>query len=378
MSDALALARELIRRPSLTPDDAGCQALLGERLAALGFALEPMRFGRVDNLWARRGSGGPLFVFAGHTDVVPIGDRAAWSCDPFAAELRDGLLIARGAADMKGALAAMVVAVERFLAACPQPAGSIGFLITSDEEGDAVDGTVRVIETLTARGERIDWCLVGEPSSNQRLGDVLRIGRRGSLSARLRVFGVQGHVAYPDRALNPVHAFAPTLAALCTNDWGGDDDAFPPVSFQISNLHAGTGAGNVIPGELVIDCNFRFPPQPGAEALKSHFEAIVAGCGARCEIAWTLGAQPFLTRDGALVEHARAALRQTLGVDPALSTGGGTSDGRFIAPTGAEVVELGLRNASIHKIDECTPAAEIDQLADVYEALLQRLLGGRG
>ncbi|GAB4350372.1 MAG: succinyl-diaminopimelate desuccinylase [Immundisolibacter sp.] len=378
MSDALALARELIRRPSLTPDDAGCQALLGERLAALGFTLEPMRFGRVDNLWARRGSGGPLFVFAGHTDVVPVGDRAAWSCDPFAAQLRDGLLIGRGAADMKGALAAMVVAVERFLAACPQPAGSIGFLLTSDEEGDAVDGTVRVIETLTARGERIDWCLIGEPSSDRRLGDVLRIGRRGSLSARLRVLGVQGHVAYPDRALNPVHAFAPTLAALCAEDWGGDDAAFPPVSFQISNLHAGTGAGNVIPGELVIDCNFRFPPRPGAEALKSRFEAIVAAGGGRCEIAWTLGAQPFLTRDGALLEHTRTALRQTLGVDPVLSTGGGTSDGRFIAPTGAEVVELGLRNASIHKIDECTPAAEIDQLADVYQALLQRLLGGRG
>lgn len=376
MSAALDLARELIRRPSLTPDDAGCQALLGERLAAQGFTLEPMRFGAVDNLWARRGTAGPLFVFAGHTDVVPTGDRGAWSCDPFAAELRDGLLIGRGAADMKGALAAMVVAVERFLAACPQPAGSIGFLITSDEEGDAVDGTGRVMDALRARGERIDWCLVGEPSSDQRLGDVLRIGRRGSLTARLRVLGVQGHVAYPERALNPIHAFAPTLAALCAEHWGGDDAAFPPVSFQISNVHAGTGAGNVIPGELVIDCNFRFPPQPGAEALKARFEAILAAGGARCEVQWTLGAQPFLTQGGRLVDAVRAALDATLGVAPTLSTGGGTSDGRFIAPTGAEVLELGLRNASIHKIDECTPAAEIDQLAEVYEALLQRLLGG--
>lgn len=376
MSAALDLARALIRRPSLTPDDAGCQALLGARLAALGFALEPMRFGAVDNLWARRGAAGPLFVFAGHTDVVPVGDVGAWSCDPFAAELREGLLIGRGAADMKGALAAMVVAVERFLAACPQPAGSIGFLLTSDEEGDAVDGTARVMHALGARGERIDWCLVGEPSSDRRLGDVLRIGRRGSLSARLRVLGVQGHVAYPEKALNPIHAFAPTLAALCAEDWGGDDAAFPPVSFQISNIHAGTGAGNVIPGELLIDCNFRFPPSPGAEALKARFEAIVAAGGARCEITWTLGAQPFLTRGGRLVDELCAALAAVLGVEPALSTGGGTSDGRFIAPSGAEVVELGLRNASIHKIDESTPAVEIDQLADVYEALLHRLLGG--
>ena len=374
MSAALELARALIRRPSLTPDDAGCQALLGERLAAQGFMLEPMRFGGVDNLWARRGERGPLFVFAGHTDVVPTGDVAAWTCDPFGAELRDGLLLGRGAADMKGALAAMVVAVERFLSACPQPAGSIGFLVTSDEEGDAVDGTARVIDALTARGERIDWCLVGEPSSDRRLGDVLRIGRRGSLSARLRVAGVQGHVAYPDRALNPIHAFAPTLAALCAEHWGGDDAAFPPVSFQVSNIHAGTGAGNVIPGELVIDCNFRFPPQPGADALKTRFEAIVAAGGARCDITWTLGAQPFLTQGGRLVDEVRAALGTVLCVEPALSTGGGTSDGRFIAPTGAQVVELGLRNASIHKIDECTPADEIDQLADVYEALLHRLL----
>ena len=379
MSAALDLTSDLIRRPSLTPDDAGCQALLGERLAALGFALEPMRFGSVDNLWARRGTTGPLFVFAGHTDVVPIGDHSAWSCDPFAAELRDGLLIGRGAADMKGALAAMVVAVERFLAACPQPAGSIGFLITSDEEGDAVDGTARVIDALRLRDERIDWCLVGEPSSDQRLGDVLRIGRRGSLTARLRVIGVQGHVAYPERALNPIHAFAPTLAALCAEDWGGDDAEFPPTSFQISNVHAGTGAGNVIPGELVIDCNFRFPPSPGADALKARFEAILAAGlpagGARCDLQWTLGAQPFLTHGGRLVDEVRGALAAVLGVEPTLSTGGGTSDGRFIAPTGADVVELGLRNASIHKIDECTPAAEIDQLADVYEALLQRLLG---
>lgn len=375
MSAALDLARDLIRRPSLTPDDAGCQALLGERLAALGFALEPMRFGSVDNLWARRGAAGPLFVFAGHTDVVPVGDRSAWRCDPFAAQLRDGLLIGRGAADMKGALAAMVVAVERFVATCPEPAGSIAFLVTSDEEGDAVDGTARVIDALRSRDEHIDWCLVGEPSSDQRLGDVLRIGRRGSLSARLRVLGVQGHVAYPERALNPIHAFAPTLAALCAENWGGDDAEFPPVSFQISNIHAGTGAGNVIPGELVIDCNFRFPPSPGADALKVRFEALLERGGARCEVRWTLGAQPFLTHGGRLADEVRGALGAVLGVEPALSTGGGTSDGRFIAPTGAEVVELGLRNASIHKIDECTPADEIDQLADVYEALLHRLLG---
>ena len=270
MSAALALAQALIRRPSLTPDDGGCQDLLGQRLAALGFRLETLRFGNVDNLWARRGDDGPLFVFAGHTDVVPVGDPDAWRCAPFAAEVHDGLLYGRGAADMKSALAAMVVACERFLATCPQPAGSIAFLITSDEEGDAIDGTVRVMHTLAARNQTIDWCLIGEPSSDQRLGDTLRIGRRGSLSARLHVHGVLGHVAYPEKALNPIHAFAPTLAALCAEPWGGDDPAFPPVSFQISNIHAGTGAGNVIPGELIIDCNFRFPPQPGAATARRH------------------------------------------------------------------------------------------------------------
>ncbi len=378
MSAALELAQALIRRPSVTPDDGGCQALLGQRLAALGFRLEPLRFGDVDNLWARHGDAGPLLVFAGHTDVVPVGDAGAWCCDPFGAQIRDGLLYGRGAADMKSALAAMVVACERFLAACPHPAGSIGFLLTSDEEGDAIDGTVRVMETLTARGEPIDCCLIGEPSSDQRLGDTLRIGRRGSLSARLRVHGVQGHVAYPEKALNPIHAFAPTLAALCSEDWGGSDDPdFPPVSFQISNIHAGTGAGNVIPGELLIDCNFRFPPQPGAAALKARFEALVARGGARCDLHWTLGGEPFVTRGGRLLEAVQSALRDVLGVEPALSTGGGTSDGRFIAPTGAEVIELGLRNASIHKVDECTPVAEIDQLAAVYEAVLTRLLGNR-
>lgn len=377
MSGALELAQALIRRPSVTPDDGGCQALIGERLAALGFRLEPLRFGGVDNLWARRGDGGPLFVFAGHTDVVPVGDSAAWTCDPFGAEVRNGLLYGRGAADMKSALAAMVVACERFLAACPHPAGSIGFLLTSDEEGDALDGTVRVIETLSQRGEHIDCCLIGEPSSDQCLGDMLRIGRRGSLSARLRVRGIQGHVAYPDKALNPIHAFAPTLAALCAEDWGGDDPAFPPVSFQISNIHAGTGAGNVIPGELLIDCNFRFPPRPGAEALKARFEALLDQSGGHCDVQWTLGGQPFITRGGRLLEAVQSALRDVLGVEPVLSTGGGTSDGRFIAPTGAEVIELGLRNASIHKVDECTPVAEIDQLATVYEAVLTRLLGHR-
>nr|ART38569.1 G99 [uncultured bacterium] len=373
MNATLELARTLIRRPSLTPDDAGCQALLGQRLAALGFRLEPMRFGSVDNLWARRGDSGPLFVFAGHTDVVPVGDPAAWCCDPFAADIRDGLLYGRGAADMKSALAAMVVACERFLAAHPQPTGSIGFLITSDEEGDAIDGTARVMQTLAARGEVIDRCLIGEPSSDQRLGDTLRIGRRGTLSARLYVHGVQGHVAYPEKAHNPIHAFAPTLAALCTEHWGGHDPAFPPVSFQISNIHAGTGAGNVIPGELLIDCNFRFPPQPGAAALKARFETILAHSDIRCDVHWTLGGEPFITRGGQLLKATQAALREVLGVEPALSTGGGTSDGRFVAPGGAEVIELGLRNASIHKVDECTPVAEIDQLAAVYEAVLIKL-----
>lgn len=377
MSAALALAQALIRRPSLTPDDGGCQDLLGQRLAALGFRLETLRFGNVDNLWARRGDDGPLFVFAGHTDVVPVGDPDAWRCAPFAAEVHDGLLYGRGAADMKSALAAMVVACERFLATCPQPAGSIAFLITSDEEGDAIDGTVRVMHTLAARNQTIDWCLIGEPSSDQRLGDTLRIGRRGSLSARLHVHGVLGHVAYPEKALNPIHAFAPTLAALCAEPWGGDDPAFPPVSFQISNIHAGTGAGNVIPGELIIDCNFRFPPQPGAAKLQARFEALVAQGGARCDVHWTLGGEPFITRGGPLLEATQAALREVLDIEPTLSTGGGTSDGRFIAPSGAEVIELGLRNASIHKVDECTPVADIDQLATVYEALLAKLLGNR-
>ncbi len=375
VSPTLELALDLIQRRSVTPEDAGCQALMGERLAALGFAIEPMRFGEVENLWARRGSEGPLFCFAGHTDVVPPGPLADWTSDPFAPEIRDGLLYGRGACDMKGSLAAMITASERFLAERPDHRGSIAFLITSDEEGPSIDGTRRVVETLSTRAERIDYALVGEPSSHRRLGDIIKNGRRGSLGGRLRIRGKQGHVAYPTLADNPVHRAAPALAELCTEAWDAGNDHFPPTSFQISNIHAGTGADNVIPGELEVLFNLRFSTEQTPETLQQRIQAILERHGLDHQIDWRLSGQPFLTPAGALVDATQAAILAVTSEPGQLSTVGGTSDGRFIAPTGAQVVELGPINATIHKVNECVGVEELDQLSMIYTDILNRLLG---
>jgi succinyl-diaminopimelate desuccinylase len=374
MSATFDLACELIRRPSVTPDDSGCQRLMADRLAAIGFRIEPMRFGDVDNLWARRGDTAPLFCFAGHTDVVPPGPAGSWASPPFEPSVRDGLLHGRGAADMKGSLAAMVTATEAFVAERPAHPGSIAFLLTSDEEGPAVDGTVRVIETLEARGEKIRWCLVGEPTSVDRVGDVIKNGRRGSLNGRLRVVGRQGHVAYPHLALNPLHAFAPVLAALVATEWDRGNAHFPPTTFQVSNLNAGTGAENVIPGELTAWLNFRFSTEVDAPTLQRRVEVQLDQAGLTYELEWRLSGKPFLTPAGELVDAARAAVRAVCGYDAELSTSGGTSDGRFIAPTGAQVLELGPRNATIHQIDECVGLDELDALHAVYLEVLRRLL----
>lgn len=369
----LALAAELIARPSVTPEDAGCQALLAERLAALGFRIEHQRIGEVDNLWARLGTAAPLLVLAGHTDVVPTGDRAQWTRDPFRPEVADGCLHGRGAADMKGSLAAMVVATERLLAAGPIR-GSLAFLITSDEEGPAVNGTRAMMQRLEARGEHIDHCIIGEPSSGDRLGDVVRVGRRGSLGARLRVRGIQGHVAYPDQARNPVHQALDALKALTGRVWDRGNEFFPPTSLQISNIRAGTGASNVIPGELVVEFNLRFCTEQTAAGLQQAVEAILDEAGLDWSIDWNLSGEPFLTAGGALVEAVREAVREVSGIEPELSTGGGTSDGRFIAPYGTEVVELGPANATIHKVDECVPVAHLIDAARAYERIARRLL----
>ena len=376
-SPTLKLAMELIRRRSITPEDAGCQNLLAERLERLGFRVERLRFGEVDNLWARLGDDAPLFAFAGHTDVVPPGPVERWQSPPFEPTLRDGCLYGRGAADMKGSIAAMVTACERFLATS-RPAGSIAFLITSDEEGPAVDGTVKVIEQLEKRDEKIDWCLVGEPTCAERLGDTLKNGRRGSLGGRLRVFGKQGHIAYPHLAQNPVHAALPALAELCATEWDRGNAFFPPTSFQISNIHAGTGATNVIPGELEVLFNFRFSTEVTDAELRRRVESILEAGGFDYDLEWTLSGQPFLTPAGRLVDAARAAVGEVTGLEPQLSTSGGTSDGRFIAPTGAEVVELGPLNATIHQIDERVGVQELEQLSAIYERILDRLLTGSG
>ena len=371
---ALALTRELIRRASVTPDDGGCQELMIEHLAPLGFQVERLPFGDVTNLWARRGTEGPLLAFAGHTDVVPPGPLEAWTSPPFEPRLRNGLLYGRGAADMKSSLAAMLVATRRFLSAHPDHAGSIAFLVTSDEEADAVNGTVKVVEHLRARGTAIDWCVVGEPSSRERVGDVIRVGRRGSLNGRLTVRGVQGHVAYPDAASNAIHSALGALDALARRTWDAGNASFPPTGFQISNIAAGTGAQNVIPGSLTALFNFRFNTEQTAEALRAEVERTLREAGVRFEIAWHLSGAPFLTDPGPLTRAVRDAIRDVTGHDPEHSTGGGTSDGRFIAPTGAEVVELGPVNASIHKVDEHVAVADIDLLADMYQRVPQNLL----
>jgi succinyl-diaminopimelate desuccinylase len=374
MSETIELAKALIERASVTPDDAGCQPLIAERLQALGFSIEPLRFGEVDNLWARRGSASPLFVFAGHTDVVPPGPLADWDSDPFTATTRDGYLYGRGAADMKSSIAAMITACERFIGQHAGHRGSIAFLLTSDEEGPSVDGTVKVIEHLKARGEQIDWCLVGEPSSRTQTGDVIKNGRRGSLNGVLRVHGQQGHVAYPQLADNPIHRAAAALAELVATEWDGGNAHFPPTTFQISNINAGTGAENVIPGELHILFNLRFSTESTPESIRSRVHAILDRHGLDYSIDWKLSGLPFITPAGELVDAARRAIRSIAGIETELSTSGGTSDGRFIAPTGAQVVELGPLNATIHKTNECVNLAELDTLSSIYERILELLL----
>lgn len=374
LSPTLALACELIARDSTTPDDAGCQQLMGERLAACGFHLENLRFGEVDNLWARRGSEGPVLCFAGHTDVVPTGPLDRWDNPPFEPAIVDGMLHGRGAADMKGSLAAMVVAVERFVAASPDHKGSIAFLITSDEEGPATDGTVKVVETLVERGEKVDWCIVGEPSSTEQVGDVVKNGRRGSLNARLTIKGKQGHVAYPHLARNPIHLAAPALAALAAESWDAGNDFFPPTSFQISNINSGTGATNVVPGELVALINFRFSTESTAEGLQQRVRDLLDQHGLDYDLDWTLSGQPFLTEPGALLDGVSAAIRQVTGRETQPSTTGGTSDGRFIATMGTQVVELGPINATIHQLNEHVSASDLDTLTEIYQATMERLL----
>lgn len=371
----LALACELISRPSVTPDDAGCLALIAERLQALGFACERLDRAGVSNLWARRGQAAPVLCFAGHTDVVPPGPADAWRTPPFTPTLIDGMLYGRGAADMKSSLAAFVTAIERFVAACPEHRGSIALLLTSDEEGIATDGTVKVVEALAARGEHLDYCIVGEPTSVNTLGDMIKNGRRGSLSGTLRIKGQQGHVAYPQLARNPIHAFAPALAELAAMRWDDGNEFFPPTTWQVSNIHAGTGANNVIPGVCEVMFNFRFASVSSADELQRRTCAVLDRHGLEYEIDWHLSGKPFITGRGRLVGALSAAIRDTLGVDTELSTSGGTSDGRFIADICAEVVEFGPVNASIHKVDECIAIDAVEPLSVVYERTLQALLG---
>lgn len=374
MSDVFDLTCELIARPSITPDDAGCQALIARRLEARGFRCEALRFGAVDNLWAVHGESGPTLVLLGHTDVVPPGPREAWSSDPFVPEVRDGLLYGRGAADMKGSVAAFVVALERFVAAHPGHTGRVALLLTSDEEGDAIDGVRRVAEVFRQRGERIDWCVTGEPSSKAALGDLLRVGRRGTLSATLTVRGIQGHVAYPEKARNPIHQALPALAELAARRWDEGYESFPPTSLQISNVHAGTGANNVIPGELQVLFNLRFNPHWSAPRLEQECEAVLRAHGLDYAIHWHRGGEPFYTPEGPLRAAAREVLAAFAGSAPEESTGGGTSDARFIAPLGAHCVEIGPVNASIHKVDEHVRVADLERLPALYLALIERLL----
>jgi succinyl-diaminopimelate desuccinylase len=374
MSATLDLTLDLIARNSVTPADAGCQQVMCDRLAAVGFTIEPLRFGNVENFWARRGTGGPVLCFAGHTDVVPTGPLEEWRSNPFVPTIRDGVLYGRGAADMKSGLAAMITATEAFVTQCPQHRGSIAFLITSDEEGPSVDGTKRVVEHLNARHERIDWCIVGEPSSEVDIGDTIKIGRRGSLSGRLTVHGVQGHVAYPQLAENPVHMLAPALAELTARRWDEGNEFFQPTTFQISNLNAGTGAPNVIPGELKARFNLRYSPVQTLDGLKEIVEGILRKHGIRYTLEWYLSGEPFYTPPGPLSNGAVAAVRQVTGRTPKLSTSGGTSDGRFIAPMGAQVVEIGVVNSTIHKVNECVRVEEIDTLHAIYLQTLRNLL----
>ncbi|QHE76455.1 succinyl-diaminopimelate desuccinylase [Hydrogenophaga sp. PBL-H3] len=382
MTDTLRLTEQLIARASVTPRDEGCQSVIAQRLSALGFACETIESGpddfRVTNLWARLGTGQqPTLIFAGHTDVVPTGPASAWSSDPFAPTHRDGKLYGRGASDMKASLAAMVVACEEFVAMHPRPAIDIAFLLTSDEEGPAVDGTVVVCERLKQRGERLDWCIVGEPTSVERTGDMIKNGRRGTMSGKLTVKGIQGHIAYPHLAKNPIHLAAPALAELAGTAWDAGNAFFPPTSWQISNIHGGTGASNVIPGTVVIDFNFRFSTESTPEGLQQRVAGILARHGllpdSGYDLSWTLGGRPFLTPPGTLVDAVREAIRSEIGIETELSTTGGTSDGRFIAQVCPQVIELGPPNATIHKIDEHVAVSDIEPLKNIYRRTLDNL-----
>ncbi len=374
MSDTLELLKDLIKRDSVTPKDAGCQDLLATRLKKLGFEEERLDFEDTQNIWLRRGDAKPLFVFLGHTDVVPPGPLAAWISPPFEPTIRDGKLYGRGAADMKGGIACFVTAVERFIARHPEHQGSIAILLTSDEEGIATNGVVKVVEVLEKRREKIDWCLVGEPSSDKKIGDVIRVGRRGSLCARLTVLGVQGHVAYPELAENPIHTFAPALKELTEEVWDRGNQFFPPTSLQVSNINAGTGAENIIPGSVEIQFNLRFCTELDEETIKQRTCAILDKHGFRYELQWRLSGNPFLTEKGALIDAAHAAIKAVTGFETLDDTGGGTSDGRFIAPTGAQVIELGPLNESIHKINENVGLEDLEILTRIYENMLINLL----
>lgn len=373
-NSTLDLAEQLVACPSVTPEDGGCMAIVGERLRRIGFAVETIDRGGVTNLWARRGSTSPLFCFAGHVDVVPPGPPDRWQSPPFEPTRREGFLFGRGAADMKGSIAAFVTATETFVANNPDHGGSIALLLTSDEEGDAVDGTTAVVEVLQARGETMDYCLVGEPTAVSRLGDTLKNGRRGSLSGKLTAKGVQGHIAYPHLARNPIHLVAPAIAELAATEWDRGNEFFPPTTWQISNIHGGTGASNVIPGHVDVLFNFRFSTASTPDGLQARVRQILDRHGIDYEIAWTLGAKPFLTGGGALVDASRQAIRDELGIESELSTTGGTSDGRFLAEICPQVIEIGPVNASIHKIDECVEIAALAQLSAIYRRILEQLL----
>jgi succinyl-diaminopimelate desuccinylase len=374
LQGSLELAQELIRRRSVTPDDGGCQEFIASRLTAAGFQCEPIICGTVTNLWARRGKARPLLCFAGHTDVVPTGPLDEWLSDPFTPAIRDGRLYGRGAADMKSSIAAFVVAVEAFVQEHPKHAGSIALLLTSDEEGPSIDGSVKVVEQLKQRGESIDYCIVGEPSSAKVLGDMIRVGRRGSLSARLTVRGVQGHVAYPEQVKNPIHLLAPALAEIAATKWDDGNQFFPQTSFQVSNFNAGTGAENVVPGSALVLCNFRFSTASTESSLKERFEAVLRRHGLDYSVTWTLGGKPFLSRAGKLTEAVRKSVQTHTGCTPQLSTGGGTSDGRFIIDICPEIVELGPINASIHKLNEHVELAALEKLPRIYLDILRFLL----
>lgn len=374
MSNTIELTKALIAKQSVTPKDEGCQDILIEQLEPLGFVTEKLNFGEVKNIWLRKGTETPVFCFAGHTDVVPTGPLEEWDSDPFDAVIRDGKLYGRGTADMKGSIAAFTVASQRFVTDYPNHKGSIAYLITSDEEGPATDGTVKVIEALEARNEKIDWCLVGEPSSTNEVGDVIKNGRRGSLGCWLQINGKQGHVAYPHLAENPIHLTAPMLDELTAMEWDKGNDFFPPTTFQVSNLHSGTGVTNVIPGALKMIFNFRFSTEITPEELKQRVEALLNKHKLKYEIKWVLSGMPFLTAEGDLVDAAVSAIKEVSGINTELSTSGGTSDGRFIAPTGAQVLELGPTNATIHQINECVGENELDILEQIYYEMLKKLL----